>query len=280
MSCRDILVFLDESKASGQSIDVAMQLAQVHGAHLTGLAVAVEQRVPAFVEVHIPEDLLAAQAREPMAQAHGLAESFVAKVEAAGLSVDVRTERCLEPALARVIATHARYADLTLLCQPNPEDPPIGGMDLPETVALSSGRPTLIIPYIGPPPTIGQHVMVAWDGGRESTRAIHDALPYLKKAASVIVLVVNPTTGDSGHGEQPGADIALHLARHGCKVEAQHIMSGDVSVGDMILSRLADQGVDLLVMGAYGHARMRELIFGGVTWHIMHHMTVPVLLSH
>ena len=86
-----------------------------------------------------------------------------------------------------------------------------------------------------------------------------------EKAASVIVLVVNPTTGDNGHGERPGADIALHLARHGCKVEAQHIMSGDVSVGDMILSRLADQGVDLLVMGAYGHARVRELIFGGVT---------------
>ena len=280
MSCKDILVFLDDSKGGGRSVDAAIHLAQAHDSHLTGLSAAVEQRAPAYMEVHIPAEVFAEQAAEAMVRARSLAESFIAKVEQAGLSVDVRTERCLEPELPRLIATHARYADLTVLDQPNPEQQQLGGVDLPETVALSSGRPTFIVPYIGLPKTVAKRVMVAWDAKRESARALHDALPILEKADSVIVLVVDPKTGVNGHGERPGADIALHLARHGCKVEAQHTVSGDVSIGDIILSRLADQGVDLLVMGAYGHARMRELILGGVTRHIMRHMTVPVLVSH
>ena len=280
MSFKDILVHIDDSKACDQRIDLAIRLAKAHDAHLTGLSVAVEHRVPAYVELQVPNEVLVRHAAESMGRARTTADAFVARVEDAGLTVEVRTERCLEPELADVISLHARYSDMTVVGQSNPKDPSPGGSELPENITLSCGRPTLIVPYIGLPQAIGERIMVAWDAGRESTRAVHDALPILKTAASVAVLAVNPKSGRDGHGERPGADIALHLARHGCRVEAQHIMSGDVGVGDMILSRLADQSIDLLVMGAYGHARMRELILGGVTRYIVRHMTVPVLLSH
>ena len=140
-----------------------------------------------------------------------------------------------------------------------------------------------MVPYIGAGERLGTRVMVAWDGGREAARAVGDALPLLARAESVAVLVINPS--QDGHGEQPGADIALHLARHGITVEAQHLEAQhleaqDLSVGDALLSRLADQDIDLLVMGAYGHSRLRELVLGGVTRKIFQQMTVPVLMSH
>jgi len=122
---------------------------------------------------------------------------------------------------------------------------------------------------------------VAWNGTRESARAAFDALPLLAKAKSVKLLWINPSTENGGNGNgMPGSELATALSRHGVKVEAGHSAVRDVGVGDELLSRAADQGTDLLVMGAYGHSRVREYVFGGATRHILQHMTVPVLFSH
>jgi nucleotide-binding universal stress UspA family protein len=122
--------------------------------------------------------------------------------------------------------------------------------------------------------------MIAWDSGREAARAVNDALPVLEQATAVTVLSVNPRPGIDLHGEEPGADIALHLSRHGVKVEVQQTQVEEINVGDTVLSRLADLGCDLLVMGAYGHSRLREVVLGGVTRTLFESMTVPVLMSH
>ena len=122
--------------------------------------------------------------------------------------------------------------------------------------------------------------MLAWDAGREAARAVSDAMPFLERAEQVTVMAVNPSSGEGDHGEEPGADIALHLARHGVKAEVHQTESPDISVGDELLSRIADDGSDMLVMGAYGHTRLRELVLGGVTRSILEQMTVPVLMSH
>lgn len=278
MSYKDILVYVDESKSCDHRIDAAVRLAQAHEAHLIGLCVAVEARLPAYIRSQLFANVLAQQEQQATERAQALAERFTRKVSGANLSVDCRAERCPEPALPHLISTHARYVDLVVFGQPDPDEVIIGSLDLATEVALSVGRPVLIVPYIGAQATLGERIMVAWDAGRESTRAVNDALPFLERASAVYVLVVG--SGADGHGEQPGADLALHLARHGCKAEAQYTVSGEVSVGDTILSRISDNGVDLLVMGAYGHARLREFILGGVTEHMMKHMTVPVLMSH
>ena len=138
----------------------------------------------------------------------------------------------------------------------------------------------LVIPYAGEFEGIGANVLVAWNASRESTRAVTDALPLLARAKSVAVLVVDPEEAGGKHGDSPGADIALHLARHGVNAKAYPTPSGGVEVGDVILSRASDIGADLIVMGAWGRSRARELVMGGATRSLLERMTVPVLLSH
>jgi nucleotide-binding universal stress UspA family protein len=120
-------------------------------------------------------------------------------------------------------------------------------------------------------------VLVAWNGSREAARAAHDALPLLQQADQVHVLAINP---GADAGDIPTAEISQHLARHNVRVEASQLVAKDLDVGDVLLSRAADLGSDLIVMGAYGHTRLRETILGGATKHLLAHMTVPVLMSH
>jgi nucleotide-binding universal stress UspA family protein len=152
-------------------------------------------------------------------------------------------------------------------------------MDFPERLALESGRPVLVVPYAGRFGEIGRNVVVAWKPGRESARAVFDALPILLAAEKVHILEIREK-GRNANALAPDTTIAAALARHGIKPSVRTSVLGDIGVGDEILSRLSDLDADLLVMGAYGHSRMRELVFGGVTRHIARHMTVPTLFSH
>jgi nucleotide-binding universal stress UspA family protein len=178
------------------------------------------------------------------------------------------------------VSLQARYADLVVLSQTDPDESaaPVVA-DFPEYVVLNGGRPVLILPYAKTFETIASKVLIAWNGSAESTRAVTDALPLLRRAQLVQVAVFNPRAEPDIHGEQPGADIALFLARHGIKVEVieQDTQNG---VGDALLSLAADRGSDLIVLGGYGHTRFRELMLGGVTRTVLQSMTVPVLMSH
>jgi nucleotide-binding universal stress UspA family protein len=178
-------------------------------------------------------------------------------------------------------ALHARYADLTILGQRDPDSDATGPIrPRPERVTLASGRPILVVPYAGRFETIGKCVLIAWNASREAARAVADAMPLLAAADRVTVLAVDPQSGPDGHGDLPGADIALHLARHEVKAQIERTVSADVPIGEVLLSRAADLGADLLVMGAYGHSRARELLLGGATRTILASMTIPVLMSH
>ena len=175
------------------------------------------------------------------------------------------------------IATlHLRYADIGVIGQTPPEGTE-GRLfiQLPEQVVLDSGRPAIVVPYVGSNPVVGRRVLVTWNGSREATRALHTALPVLERAGRVIVLSVDP--GD--HRHLPGVDIAAHLARHGVRAEAIETSRDDIEVGDAVLSCAADLSADLLVMGAYGRSRVREWAMGSVTRNLLKHMTLPVLMS-
>jgi nucleotide-binding universal stress UspA family protein len=153
--------------------------------------------------------------------------------------------------------------------------------DFPEYVVMNSGRPVLIIPYAGRFHNVGRRVLIAWDASVEATRAITTAIPLLKRADHVELAVFNPTVGLEAHGERPGADIALYLARHGVKVEvSEEKTAAGMDVGNALLSHAADIGADLMVMGGYGHSRFREVLLGGVTDTVLKSMTVPTLMAH
>jgi len=136
----------------------------------------------------------------------------------------------------------------------------------------------LVMPYAGTFDVVGKRALLAWNASREATRATTDALPFLRAADKVVVAPVKPDR--AAHGEAPGTDIGLYLSRHGVRVEVAAIEGTELDAGSALLSRAADLSIDLIVMGAYGHSRMSELILGGVTRTMMESMTVPVLMSH
>ena len=279
MAYKNLLVHLDDSETCAGRVAAAIVLAEAQDAYLTGLALAVETSMPTYIGGQMPVEVLEVQRAQVLERGQAVATRFDEALERSGRPGASRLVTGLDIDAARVVALHARHADLVVLGQEEPEAPPALPRHLAEDVVLSAGRPALVVPYIGAGKTLGRRVMIAWDTGREAARAVNDALPILKQAEAVTVLSVNPRPGVDLHGEEPGADIALHLTRHGVTVEVQQTQVEEINVGDTILSRLADLGCDLLVMGAYGHSRLREVVLGGVTRTMFKSMTVPVLMS-
>jgi nucleotide-binding universal stress UspA family protein len=280
VSYKSILVHVDEKPRSEARITYSLALATRFEAHVTALALVQPPRYPQPTLPLLGPEIAVQQMKYAHERADQAVAQFSELARRAGVtSVETRTVR---GDLPNVIALQARYSDLVVIGQHDPDDPSDDTPDArnyPELITMSVGRPVLVVPYAGKFPSVGQNVAVAWDAGREATRAVTDSLPILKKAAKVTVLAINPNKV-GGHGAEPGADIALYLARHGVKVEASQQHSGGLDVGSFLLSRLADMDADLLVMGAYGHSRLREMVLGGVTRTILDSMTVPVLMSH
>lgn len=275
MPLKDILVFVDDSSQAPATVAAACALAVTHDAHLTGLAVDRPPEIPGFAAIEIPAsalEIIEKQRKEAVARAR---EMFEKATKAAGIT-DRSGWTVARGQPVEALALRSRYADLVIVGQANPANQRAASEDLVDDLLLVCGRPVLVIPYIGAHKKLGSKVVVAWNASREAARAVADAMPILEEATSVEVFAVEP----NGMGDAPGADIAAHLARHGINATASKTSGLDIDVGDVLLNEVADNGADLIVMGGYGHSRMRELVLGGATRHILAHMTVPVLLSH
>ncbi|HJW55523.1 MAG TPA: universal stress protein [Burkholderiaceae bacterium] len=279
MSYKTILVHVDETERAQERIKLAAKIAVAENAHLIGAAMTGISRFlfqNAMFEQHDPNlathlDLLRQRANRAL-------ESFDPLVRSLGVSS--WEKRSVDDEAGGGISLQARYCDLVVIGQTNPDEPiPTVTSDFPEYVVMNAGRPVLIVPYAGEFNVIGSRVLVAWDASMEATRAITAAIPLLRRAKNVNVLVFNPSARPDAHGEQPGADIALFLARHGINVEVsqQHT---EIDIGNSLLSLATDMSTDLIVMGGYGHSRFREVLLGGATRTILQSMTVPVLMSH
>ncbi|WP_431856724.1 universal stress protein [Azospirillum sp.] len=278
MALKDLLVVVDDTPAAAARIDVAAQLAVKHDAHVTGLYVVTTPLIPNFLDAQIPEAVRAAQrdlANEFAAKAETL---FEGRMRRFGLT-DRSEWRALRGLPGELVAVHGRYADLVVVGQVDPRHDRDLPLLHPQDLVFDCGRPLLVVPYAGTFQTVGERVLVGWNASREAARAVGDALPLIAKAQKVLVLAVNPKPGQLGLGDEPGADIARHLSRHG-RVQATHVTTDAVEPGDTMLNTVADESCDLVVMGAYGRSRLREQVLGGMTRYMLEHMTVPVLMSH
>jgi nucleotide-binding universal stress UspA family protein len=275
MALKDLLVHVTGAPDSGPAIDAALALAEQHDAHLAGLAIRAPLDIPVYAEAHLPESMLQILQEREDQRIAGARQLFESKAKHAGRG-DRIAWRVDSGLPFDTLGLHARYADLTVVAQDNPEKQDYRFAELAEDLLVASGRPVLVVPSIGARPTIGRTVIVAWNGSREAARALADAMPILEKARSVEIFIA----GEPHIGDLPGADIAAHLARHQIRVEVYRLPGAEAPVGGALLNRTAAIGGDLIVMGGYGHSRLREFVLGGATRHILQHLTVPVLMSH
>jgi nucleotide-binding universal stress UspA family protein len=278
MALKDLLVHIDQGPHADARLETALALSAAHDAHLIGVHAVSHPRIPNYIRLQIGEDVLRAQAAYAAEAAARAEAMFHERTSRAGVRAEWRATAG-EPLAA--LTLNGRYVDLAIVGQRDPsgedasDDPTV-----PDQLILSLGRPVLVVPYSGSFTAVGKTVLVAWDASRLATRAVNDALPLLVAAKRVSVLAVNPRGGEEGEGQIPSADICLHLARHGVNAEAEHLYADDIDVGDVLIGRAADIGADLIISGAYGHARWRELVLGGVTRHLLRHMPLPVLMTH
>jgi nucleotide-binding universal stress UspA family protein len=217
------------------------------------------------------------QERENETATRAALDRFTAACDRAGVTAEPLTLSASFAGVGEQFGQIARRFDLSIVGQAEPESSAVEDI-VAEAALFESGRPVILVPYIQKAPLKLDRVMCCWDGSRAATRAIADAMPLLKRAGRVEVVIVSNERGKKDEIE--GADMGAHLARHGLNVEIKRTALGDIDVADVILSYAADAGSDFIVMGGYGHSRLREFVLGGVTRSIFRSMTVPVLMSH
>lgn len=276
MSFKTILVHIDSGPRCSTRVEVAIRLALQHDAHLVGLQALTPFEPPGYVMAEIGPAIIEAQRQVAAAEIARAESEFTRQTSGAGLR-NVEWRAVVDDPV-EAMTLHARYADLIVIGQANAAYNSHMPADFPQRLLLAAGRPVLILPAIGSFPSIGKRILVAWNPSREATRAVTDAIPLLRLADNVHVMAVNPKVGE--HGAVVGADIGLYLARHGVRVQVKTDRGAEIDVGNELLSRAADLEADLIVMGGYGHSRLKEWVLGGATRTILESMTVPVLMSH
>jgi nucleotide-binding universal stress UspA family protein len=279
MSYKTILVHVDESSHAAERIAVAARIASAEDAHLIGAAATGISR---FVFSTVADDQIDPSLLLHLGFLRERANRALTDFEAMAQNAGVRSieKRLIEDDAADGISLQARYSDLAVISQIDPDEPSPGVMsEFPEYVVMNSARPVLLVPYAGHFDRIGERVLVAWDASIEATRAVTQAIPLLKKAKAVEVAIFNAVSIEAEPEQQAETDIARYLARHGINVKVSHHVA-TIDIGNALLSLAADLTSDLIVMGGYGHSRFREILLGGVTRTVLQSMTVPVLMAH
>jgi len=280
MTYRSLLLMLDASPLCRGRTEAAVQMARHMDCHLVGIAPTGLIELPATLNATASFAELSSMGWDALrVRARHATELFVETCRAAGLrSFEAVVD---EFDVADSLVRHAHCSDLCVVSQADPDDPAHRwAQQVVERVVLDSARPTLILPYAGRYPSIGRRVLVALDNSRESTRAVSDALPLLRRATQVdVVLWDEQNAPDLGTQRQDLSALQKWLMWQGVSAEI-HTESSDIDVAEAMLSRASDAGADLIVMGAYGHSRLTERVLGGATRGLLKSMTVPVLMSH
>jgi nucleotide-binding universal stress UspA family protein len=276
MPYRTILVYLNDRRRAEKMLEPAVFLARRYNAHLIGLHVypsVISPPIPSPASRYVAGTILEFE----RAESDAIAAVFATMTANQPFVSEWRTIKAPLFEIPTVVMDHARSTDIIVAGQADPSWNFSPTMDFPERLALESGRPVLVVPNAGHHREFGRNVLIAWKPTREAARAAFDALPLLKGAEQVHILEVKHSADAP---TMPDTSIAAALGRHGIRSILQNTVAPDSRVGDEILSRLAEEHADLLVMGAYGHSRLREYVLGGATRHIAQYMTVPTLWSH
>ena len=275
MTITDILLTVDHTPQCAKRTTVASDFASQIGAHLTALYVIPKIDIPNYAGVNIPPEVLATQEKYQMDIAQQAKTDFAAATK----GKDCSTEwRCVSGIVDQQIIEHARYSDLVVISQAQEFGLLSGDAAVDYSVILESGRPVLIIPRDGEVSSLGRRILIGWNGSKEVVRAVNDGLPLLKNADTVTI--GNVGDGSPDDDEEGEARIYRYLKKQGVNVQFEQLAAAGAKTGAALLAKAADVDADMMLMGAYGHSRLREVVFGGVTQTILEQTTIPVLMSH
>jgi nucleotide-binding universal stress UspA family protein len=273
---KDIAVNLSGRVAQDFAADYAVSVAAAFGAHVAGIAFLFDPVIPDATLGGVPVDLIEMQREENSKVANAAIRRFEAATKQAGVSAETRILDATMGGAATLFGRIARRFDIAVVGQAQREHGASEELMI-EGALFESGRPLVVVPYIQKQGLTLDRVLVCWDGGRTAARAIADAMPFLARAKAVDIVIV---AEERKNDEITGASMSEHLARHGVAANVKRIAKGDLDIENVVLSYAADSGTDFIVMGGYGHSRLREFILGGVTRGMLASMTVPVLMSH
>jgi nucleotide-binding universal stress UspA family protein len=273
---KDLVVNLSGRAPQDFAADYAISMAATFGAHVAGLAFLYEPVIPDGTLGGVPVDLIELQREENSKTAKDAVDRFEAATKKAGVAAQSRILDATFGGAASLFARTARRFDLAVVGQAQREHGASEELMI-EGALFESGRPVVVVPYIQKSGLTLERVLVCWDGGRTAARAVGDAMPFLERAKAVDIVIV---AEERKNDEITGAKLSEHLARRGIKTNVKRIAKGGLAVDAAILDYAADGGADFMVMGGYGHSRLREFILGGVTRSILASMTLPVLMSH
>ena len=275
---KDILVNLEADAQKDRALPFALSIARAFDAHLAGIAFAYDPVLPGYVGAELSPILLEQIRDRGLNIAKARLDLFEEAARREGISAEHRLIEATQLTASREFSRTARRFDLSVVMQTEP-----GGAnnnDLIEAALFGSGRPVVVVPYVQKEPLKLDRVLCCWDASQAAARAINDALPLLAKASSCDLLVVDNDRTKRDETQIRGVEMGKHLARHGLKVGVETVPAGGIDIASAILDFAADNSATLLVMGGYGHSRLREMILGGATRSILASMTLPVFMSH
>jgi nucleotide-binding universal stress UspA family protein len=275
---KDLLVHVPTTQPARPVVNYATSLAAKLGARLDGVAFGYEPITAelTFEGAAAVAAVMEMQREQALKNADTALMAFEAEAKLQGITYTSRKAAAIPAEAAETIGSLARLYDLTIVAQPDGKAAANYNL-VPEAVLFNSGRPMLMVPYIHERAFEARRVMVCWDGKRAAARAVLDAMPFLSAAEAVNIVAINE---DSDATEATAAALATHLARKDIAAKAERLTAERGAIDSTILSAAADRGAQLIVMGGYGHSRLREFVLGGATRGILQSMTIPVLMSH
>jgi len=276
MAYKDILIYLDDGKSNQERILTAFDMAKSFNARLTAVTLS------ALKPSHMIVKDTTAQYNISYQEAEKRIAVFVKQAKSLGIDFDTKIiDQSAGKGLRKSFAQYCRNFDLVIFRQANPHNRNFEMIEsISSKLVVHCGRPVFFMPYIGAHRIPAKKALIAWDGTATATRAVHDSLPILKQVEEVTLLVVSEGKKKTAKGELLADDLTAHLCRHGVNAHVRRTSTGTYPVATVILNHIAENSLDLLVMGSYGTSELQRKVFGGVTKKILECMITPVIMSH
>jgi nucleotide-binding universal stress UspA family protein len=279
MDIKNILLHLDHSSGCQNRLQTAFAMASNYDALITGLFVVPDYVVPSYVEAQISVDLITDVTEKALARARDTLSEYQKMAAAAGVTMDAHV---VEGQVIPILREHSKYSDLLMLGQDQPDDPDNASYGLADALLFEGACACMVVPHSGKLALPGKRILLTWNASRESAHALREAMPMLKTAETLVVLSSEPDDADAtiARGHPHADELARFLESHGIESVSSGINDLDISASDAILGQAAEMDADMIVMGAYGHARLREIILGGVTRDLLKQSPIPLFLAH